>query len=314
MFKRSICAIVIIIMLTGIKPCGAFTLEPDSTATGVNDTSKIHKGRLAGVLAAQGTLYFATLAGLYFAWYQDYPQSSFHFFNDDNEWMLMDKVGHATTAYYITMIGYHSYRWAGVPDKQSALYGSLLSFSYLLNIELLDGFSSEWGFSVGDFTANTVGCLLFLGQQLGWKEQRFAMKYSFHQTTYAQYRPDLLGDNLIQNMIKDYNGQTYWLSGNISTFLPKTSKFPKWINVAFGYGAEGMTGASSNPDTLNHQTIPYTDRYRQFYLSMDVDFTRIPTRSKPLKALLMIFSFIKIPFPALEYNTLGQFKFHPFYY
>jgi hypothetical protein len=153
-----------------------------------------------------------------------------------------------------------------------------------------------------------------VGQQLGWKEQRLVLKYSFHPTQYAQYRTDLLGDNLIQKMLKDYNGQTCWLSGNISAFLPKTTKFPKWINIAFGYGAEGMTGAVTNPDSVNHQAIPHFDRYRQFYLSMDVDLTRIPTRSKALKAIFTIFSFIKIPFPAVEYNTLGQFKFHPFYF
>jgi len=199
-------------------------------------------------------------------------------------------------------------------QNKAAIYGSLLGFAYLPNIEILDGFSSQWGFSLGDFSSNTAGCLLFLGQQLAWKEQRFAMKYSFHQSNFAQYRPNLLGINLIQNMVKDYNGQTYWLSGNISSFLPKTSKFPKWINVALGYGAEGMLGASSNPDSLNHEALPHYERYRQFYLSLDIDFTRIPTRSKPLKALLTIFSFIKVPFPALEYNTRGKFNFHPFYF
>ena len=140
------------------------------------------------------------------------------------------------------------------------------------------------------------------------------LKYSFHQTKFASIRPDLLGDNLIQNMVKDYNGHTYWLSGNIASFLPKTSKFPKWINVAFGYGAEGMTGAISNPDSVNHKKIPDFVRYRQFYLSLDVDLTRIPTHSKVLKALCTIFSFIKVPFPAVEYNTLGQFKFHAIYF
>jgi hypothetical protein len=115
-------------------------------------------------------------------------------------------------------------------------------------------------------------------------------------------------------MVKDYNGHTYWLSGNIASFLPKPTRFPKWINVAFGYGAEGMLGSSANPDSLNHQALPHYKRYQQFYLSMDVDLTRIPTHSKTLKALFTIFSFIKIPFPAVEYNTLGQFKFHPFYF
>jgi hypothetical protein len=312
MIRRKIFVLILLFSCSCYFPVHSEAAAPDTVVTSAKDT--LHKDRLIGVLSAQGALYFGSLAGLYFAWYKDYPQSSFHFFNDNGEWYGMDKAGHATTAYYISMIGYHSYRWSGLSNNKAALYGGVLSMAYLLNIELLDGFSSQWGFSVGDFTANTLGCLLFVGQQIGWKEQRFMMKYSFHRTQYAQYNPDLLGDNLIQNMVKDYNGQTYWLSGNISAFLPKSSKFPKWINVAFGYGADGMTGAKSNPDTVNNQPVPHFDRYQQFYLTMDVDLTRIPTHSKALKAILTIFSFIKIPFPAVEYNTLGQFKFHPFYF
>jgi hypothetical protein len=278
------------------------------------DTAGIHKGRLAGVLIAQGTLYVASVTGLYYAWYRDYPQSSFHLFNDGNEWMQVDKCGHAITAYYISRIGYSTYRWSGVKENRAAWFGGLLSLAYMLNIEMLDGFSAEWGFSSGDFAANTLGSMIFVGQQLTWHEQRFSLKYSFHQTKYAQYRSDLMGDNLIQNMIKDYNGQSYWISGNISSFLPPGSKFPKWLNIAAGYGAEGMTGASGNALNQNGQPVPEFPRYRQFFLSLDVDLTRIPTKSKVLKGIFNVLSFIKIPAPAIEYNTLGQFKVHGLYY
>jgi hypothetical protein len=115
-------------------------------------------------------------------------------------------------------------------------------------------------------------------------------------------------------MIKDYNGQSYWISGNISSFLPAGSKFPKWLNIAMGYGAEGMTGASGNTLNQNGQPVPEFPRYRQFFLSLDVDLTRIPTKSKVLKGIFNVLSFIKIPAPAVEYNTLGQFKVHGLYY
>ncbi|MEI7724235.1 MAG: DUF2279 domain-containing protein [Bacteroidota bacterium] len=278
------------------------------------DTTGIRKGRLTGVLIAQGSLYVASITGLYFAWYRDYPQSSFHLFNDDNEWMQVDKCGHTITAYYISRIGYTTYRWSGVKEKKAAWFGGLLGFAYMLNIEILDGFSSEWGFSLGDLTANTLGSMIFIGQQLAWHEQRFTLKYSYHQSQYISYRPDLLGDNLIQNMIKDYNGHSYWISGNISSFLPRDSKFPKWLNIAVGYGAEGMTGAFNNTNNHNGQPVPDFPRYRKFYLSLDVDLTRIPTKSKVLKGIFNVLSFIKIPAPALEYNTLGQFKVYGFYY
>ena len=314
MLRRSLFLLVLSCIVFLCRTDPVFASNKDSIWGKYKDTTRIHPGRLAGALSAEGALYVGSLGGLYFAWYNHYPQSSFHFFDDSGEWQWMDKSGHLTTAYYISMIGYNSFRWSGIGQRRSAIYGSLLGFAYLLNIEILDGFSKQWGFSPGDLTANATGCLIFLGQQVAWNEQRFVMKYSFHTTGYAQYRPDLLGDNLIQQMLKDYNGQTYWFSGNISSFLPKKTKFPKWINVAFGYGAEGMTGASANAESHDGVTLPHYTRYRKFMLSLDVDLTRIQTRCKPLKAILTVFSFLKIPFPAVEYNTLGHFKFYPFYY
>jgi hypothetical protein len=108
---------------------------------------------------------------------------------------------------------------------------------------------------------------------------------------------------VVENLWEDYNGMTFWLSGNVSSFLPEKSKFPKWLNVAFGYGGEGL---AANTDQFL--------QYRQFFFSLDVDLTRIPTRSKSLKALFAILNLIKIPCPSIEYNTLGQFRFYYIYF
>jgi hypothetical protein len=64
----------------------------------------------------------------------------------------------------------------------------------LTAVEVLDGFSSEWGASSGDIIANASGTALFVSQELLWKEQRITPKFSFH-TTYAQYRPNVLGSS-----------------------------------------------------------------------------------------------------------------------
>ena len=60
--------------------------------------------------------------------------------------------------------------------------------------------------------------------------------------------------------------------------------------------------------------IPEFERYRQFYFSFDVDFSTLKTKSKFVRLLLLAVNAIKIPFPALEYNTKGQFKFHYMYF
>lgn len=270
--------------------------------------------RMAAVIGGQAVVYATSLTLLYHAWYKDYPRSDWHWINDNNEWMQMDKIGHATTSAYFGKFGYEMYRWSGVERKRAIWIGGSTGFIFLTVIEILDGFSEQWGASMGDFAANAFGTGLFISQQLIWNDQRFTLKWSYHETQYPQYNPEQFGTSFMVKMLKDYNGQTYWLSSNIKSFLPKKSKFPGWINVAFGYSAEGMVGANSNPPSIGGEPIPDFPRYRQYFLSFDVDMPRIKTRSHFLKFLLNGLNFIKVPFPALEYNKEKGFVFHPFYF
>ena len=267
------------------------------------------------VLLTEAGLYAASMTGLYFAWYADYPQSSFHFYNDNGEWMQMDKVGHGVTSYLVGTGGYELLRAAGLDEKRSIWYGGTLGLAFLTTIEIFDGFSQGWGFSWGDMAANTLGSAMFIGQQFLWHEQRITLKYSFHTTEFPKYRPDVLGSNFLQQTIKDYNGQTYWASFNFkSLFLKKESKFPAWLNFAFGYGATGMTGGFENASSYNDQPIPEFVRKRQFYFSLDVDFTRIPTNNKFLKYTFKVLNIFKMPFPAIEYNTGNEWVWHWMYF
>lgn len=267
------------------------------------------------VLGTEAALYAASMTGLYFAWYADYPQSSFHFYDDNGEWMQMDKIGHGVTSYLVGTGGYELLKAAGLDEKRSIWFGGTLGLAFLTTIEIFDGFSSGWGFSWGDMAANTLGSGLFIGQQFLWHEQRIILKYSFHTTEFPNYRPDVLGSNFLQQTIKDYNGQTYWASFNLkSLFMNRESKFPAWLNVAFGYGADGMTGGFENATEYHGNPIPTFNRIRQFYLSLDVDFTRIPTKSKFLKYTFKVLNIFKFPFPALEYNTGDEWVWHWLYF
>ncbi|MCD4697186.1 MAG: YfiM family protein [Bacteroidales bacterium] len=274
----------------------------------------LNKRRLTYLIGGQSFVYATSLTVLYQAWYKDYPQSGFHWIDDNGEWLQMDKIGHATTSAYFGKFGYEMYRWAGVERKKAIWIGGSAGFVFLTVIEILDGFSAQWGASIGDFVANAAGTGLFIGQQLAWNDQRLNLKWSFHPTDYAQYRPDQLGSSFVESMLKDYNGQTYWLSGNVKSFLPKRSKFPGWLNVSLGYSGEGMLGANSNPSDIDGVPIPEFPRYRQYFLSFDVDLPRIKTRSHFLKFLFNGLNFIKVPFPTLEYNKEEGFRFHPLYF
>ena len=230
-----------------------------------------NKKRFALVTGTEAALYAGSLIGLNELWYKDYPRSAFHSFNDNQEWLQMDKIGHLTTSYYVGRVGIGLLKWSGVKRKKAIWFGGMLGFTYQSTIEVLDGYSSEWGFSWGDFAANTGGSLLCIGQELAWNEQRIVLKYSFQQSEYAKFRPNLLGKNLQENMLKDYNGQTYWLSVNPASFMNHDAKFPKWLNIAVGYGANGMTGGEFNPPYIDEDGFQiYHERYRQYYLSFDM--------------------------------------------
>lgn len=254
------------------------------------------------------------LGSLSYLWYSEYDAVRFHFFDDSKEWLGMDKIGHGLTSYYGGLYGYQSLKWAGLSEKKSIWYGGMYGWTFLLATEFLDGISSGWGASPSDLLANTLGASIFIGQQLGWKDQRMVLKFSYWPTGYAQYRPNLLGDSHWNRWLKDYNGQTYWLSANLNSFGIKGCLIPKWLNIAIGYSGDGMIGGESNPKfDSDGNPLPYFKRNQEWFLSLDVDFKRIKTRSKILKTILYTASFIKVPFPAIGYSE-GKVRFHYFHY
>ena len=281
-------------------------------------TVNSHVWLLTGTTVA---LYGASLAALNTAWYKGYPRTGFHFFNDMGEWKQMDKAGHIFSAYFIGKYSREMWRWSGLPRKKQIWIGGLSGFAYQSVVEVLDGYSSEWGFSWGDMGANAIGSALLISQELAWNEQRIQLKFSAHSQHYddplLQEKADqLFGTTFWERTLKNYNGQTYWLSVNPYSFN-KNSHFPKWLNIAVGYGAQGMVGGRDNTWTDSHgidRDYNQLPRVRQFYLSPDIDFTRIPTRKKGIKVLFQVLNMVKFPAPTLEINSKGRMVLHPVYF
>lgn len=261
------------------------------------------------------------MIGLYNAWYKDYPQSSFHTFNDFPEWKQVDKVGHFYSAYIESRGSMELWRWTGMERKKRIWIGGMSGAFYQTVIEVLDGFSAEWGWSWADFGANILGSGTLVAQELAWDEQRIKIKFSFHRKIYddgmLNDRSDVLfGKSTMERMLKDYNGQTYWASINLKPFF-RNSNLPEWLSVSIGYGAEGLFGGRENigKDDDGNITFDRTDikRYRQWYLAPDIDLSKIKTNSKALKVLFVFLSSFKFPAPALEFSN-GKLKGHFLYF
>jgi len=273
------------------------------------DSLSISKKKRNHFIIGATSAYTLSIIGLNELWYKDFPRQEFHFFDDSKEWKQMDKFGHTLSTYQISRLSYQAISNIGLSERKSYLWSGAVGLLFMTPIEILDGFSAEYGASVSDLLFNLGGATLFIGQGLLWEEQRIYPKYSFQRSNLAQKRPNVLGSNLIEEMIKDYNGINYWFSADIYKFLKQESKFPKWLNLAIGYGAHDMIYAN---DT-NNLAAGYAS-YRQYYLGLDIDLTHIPTKSKFIKGLLFIVNTIHLPAPTLEINDKGQFKFHPLYF
>ena len=64
---------------------------------------------------------------------------------------------------------------------------------------------------------------------------------------------------------------------------------------------------------IDNQLLTNSNRYRQYYLSFDVNLENIKTNSRFLKTVLSVFNTIKVPFPTLEFSQKGC-VFHLLYY
>ena len=297
--------------------------------TGLNRSAAI-------VVGTEAVIITGIMSSLYVSWYSGSETGNFHFYNDNGEWLQMDKFGHANSCYNFANIGYEALSMTGLDERRSILYGGPLGLSIMVLVEVFDGLSSDWGFSWGDMTANLLGTGLFMGQQALWHEQRLALKYSYHSSGCSKYdvsnpltmdRDYIMGKDWLDRIYEDYSGITVWLACDVkSLFMNDRSKYPSWLGWAIGYGAEGMTGEYNNympngkagtddnwgrgwEDVPGHLTyMPNDARQRRIFLAPDIDISRIPCKNKTLKHILRVLSAVKIPTPTLEYRP-GEDRF-----
>ena len=282
--------------------------NPDSVKTHRADNNAFYNA-----IAFQSIYIGSAMYVLQQTWYRDRKIVSLHFYNDNAAYLQVDKFGHAFGAYAMSYIGFHSLLNAGMSRTDALLYGGSVGVIMQTPIELMDGIHEGWGFSWGDIAANAIGTGIVVGQELFWGEQIIKYKFSYTESSYSRHANGYLGKNSLDRLLSDYNGHTYWLSMPIDKLLDNQI-IPKWLNIAVGYGANGMYGEVENITRYQGVDIPYATRYRQYIISLDLDWTKIDTNSEVLKLVFQGLSFIKFPFPAIEFTSQGKFMGHWIYF
>jgi hypothetical protein len=276
----------------------SFTQTPDS----------VHK-KIRNFAWIGGVAYTTAMTSLGISWYGNTGFKSFRFYDDNHEWKQMDKFGHFYTTFHLTQGIAEGLESVGMTSKKARLWAAASASFMMLNIEVFDGFSPQYGSSWGDLLANTSGAFFCWGQYQLWNEVRIHPKFSFCPSGFAPLRPNLLGKTLAEQFVKDYNAQTYFYSIDIDKFLPKNSRFPKWLNVCVGYGAKEMVSAEDYKSIeLGYQP------YRRFLVGLDWDLTSIKTNKKWVKKLLYVVNMFRLPAPTLEWNERGQTIWYWWYF
>ena len=319
--------------------------SPTPRLLSLQPADSLHPARFWTALGAGTLAYGASMAGLYRSWYADYPATRFHTFNDAGEWNQMDKMGHWLMSYNESRWVYGGARWTGLRPRTAAWLGFAGGQLIQTSFEVFDGFSEQWGFSWSDIGFNLLGSGMFLAQQLGWGEQRLVMKMSAWPVQYPAARiypstpagngqwttlparaGELYGSGPVSLFLKNYNTLVVWASVNPRAFLGERATWmPRWLNIAAGLGADNLFAGygyawqadknCTGPDCLSYQIDPATyPRTRQYFLSLDIDLTRLPVRNRFLRTLLGAVNILKFPAPTLELTSRGKLIFHPVYF
>lgn len=268
----------------------------------LNDQKTETSKRLKWVVGGIALAYSFIVLALSTAWYSDQMIQPFHFFNDLPEWKQLDKFAHLFWAFHVCTMASRMLRWGGLHERANSV-GTILGFLIVSSIEILDGFSVGYGASLFDLMANALGSILFFFQLKVWKHIKVFPKVSFHFTSFAALRPSLLGDGFFQEILKDYNGQTFWYSWN-----PEKKWWPSFLSIAIGVGAEGMIYGRDAENEL-HNFSPY----RKFFFSLDLNPQYFQSKQKWVQAVIYPLTIFKCPAPAIEFSTQG-IRWHWFYF
>lgn len=324
-----------LLIVISLQLCGATygqmeasSIDSTGHATHALDVSKRKKVfAIAGISA-----YSAASVALYQSWYKNYERTGFHSYNDWGQWKNMDKAGHVYSAYAQSFLIHNLASWAGYDDDKALKIGTLSSLVGQLTIEVMDGFSKDWGFSWSDMGANLVGTGGYYIQEKVWGEQRLKMKMSYWPVSYDQglftsisganatsldiRANQLYGKSGIEKFLKDYNGQTIWVSADIKAFFPD-SKWPDILDLAIGYSAKNLYGGNTNTWEMEGETFRIDDltqtRSRQWVLALDYDLSSVYHSTKFGTALFKVLDIFKYPAPGVSYDSHNGWAFHLFF-
>lgn len=263
--------------------------SPDPSAQQILLTPQDTKFRTALLISG---LTLAT--GLYgFTSWWDNSSSQFevrqeHWFGQDSPNGGADKLGHGFSAYIATRLLTKGFQWAGHDQSQSAWLAGLTSGALLTGVEIMDGFTAEYGFSTEDALMNLTGISLgILLESHPTLDNLLDLRLQYWVSKDARRLNDY-------DPVADYSGQTYLLITKASG-IPTLNRYPilRYLEFAMGYGTRGYQPT----DGTDSQ-----EKSRNLYYGLSINLSQLlndkifPSQSSSLNTVTRhLLEYVQIP-------------------
>lgn len=249
---------------------------------------EIEPAKLFGVASLTLIAYGAAYGFVFEKGWWDDERTHFHFENDFDYALNLDKFGHFAAGVVLAEGFYEGYHWAGASEFQSYLFAGLSALATHIAIDIKDGFAPSWGFSIFDVLSGGLGGFLPMAERYVPIFKYVDLKWSYWINSNAYYDMEHAASGGV--FTDDYVNQTFWLSIKPYRLLPESARkyYPSWLAIAIGL--------SIDEKVFTDEPHPR----REVYIALDYDLEAFRPQSRLARTIIKALNYFKLPAPTIQ--------------
>lgn len=250
--------------------------------------SEIEPAKVFGVASLTLIAYGAAYGFVFEKGWWDDERTHFHFENDFDYALNLDKFGHFAAGVVLGEFFYEGYHWAGASEFQSYLFAGLSALATHIAIDVKDGFAPTWGFSIFDVLSGGLGGFLPMAERYVPLFKYIDLKWSYWINSNAYYDSNHAASGGV--FTDDYVNQTFWLSVKPYRLLPESVRkyYPSWLAIA--------VGLSIDEKVFTKEPHPR----REVYVALDYDLEAFRPQSRFARFAIKMLNYFKLPAPTIQ--------------
>ena len=250
--------------------------------------SEIEPAKVFGVASLTLIAYGAAYGFVFEKGWWDDERTHFHFENDFDYALNLDKFGHFAAGVVLGEFFYEGYHWAGASEFQSYLFAGLSALATHIAIDVKDGFAPTWGFSIFDVLSGGLGGFLPMAERYVPLFKYIDLKWSYWINSNAYYDSNHAASGGV--FTDDYVNQTFWLSVKPYRLLPESVRkyYPSWLAIA--------VGLSIDEKVFTKEPHPR----REVYIALDYDLEAFRPQSRFARFAVKMLNYFKLPAPTIQ--------------